>query len=139
MLARKPCFLFVGVVVVIASLLTTTCQSFEIKQTFCTAEELRETVVLFCKRFSMRTSFSNVDITPYGSIGNADSGSSNGHNINLVQVMNDALRIGSSDKLSNLMMKRDGSPTNFLDHLALCCQEGCTLRGEDLLPHCKDI
>lgn len=107
--------------------------SLEFRYKVCTAEELRNYVESVCMRMG-RDANSVLSLSPYGTI----SASNGGDGLsNLEVTLTEILRASRRTRPHATVSKRSQDvPSSTLN---TCCQESCSIKSEDLLPHCTSI
>lgn len=108
-------------IVLVLGIYLDSVNSLELKYKVCTAEELRNYVELVCMRMG-RSSNTLLSLSPYGTIDVLDGS----------VAMLDILK-ASHQSARNRKRSQDSPSINT------CCQETCSIKPEDLVPHCTSI
>lgn len=105
--------------------------SLEFRYKVCTAEELRNYVESVCMRMG-RDKNSVLSLSPYGTISSPDIGDRL-----LSSQLIEILKASRKTRPHITIWKRSQDmPSSTLN---TCCQESCSIKPEDLVPHCTSI
>lgn len=120
-------------IILVLSLLYDHVNSLEFRYKVCTAEELRNYVESVCMRMGRDTN-SVLSLSPYGTISAIDGRGLFGSEIALIGI----LRASRKTRPNMTIFKRSQDMSSPLT-LDTCCQESCSIKAEDLVPHCTSI